>query len=141
MLRNKIKTNKMSQVINKKEAVELVKRFIDLELHKEIWYQDIKDHLSAIMLYGSVAKGTNRPDSDVDVLLILPLEIEEKYTSGEYVFQFEGKEINVVLRSIEKLRKIAEGKNDEFQKEVFRDSAIIWSKDGEVEKLLNEIVI
>jgi predicted nucleotidyltransferase len=129
----------MSEIINKKEAVELAKKFITSELIKETWYQNIKEHLSAIILYGSVAKETNRSDSDVDVLFILPLEIEEKFTTGEYFYKFEGNKINIVLRSIEKLRMIAEKNNDPFQKEVFRDSEIIWGRDEEVRNLLLKI--
>ena len=45
--------------------------------------------------------------------------------------------INIVLRSIEKLRKIAEDKNDLFQKEVFRSAEILADIDGEVTNLLN----
>jgi len=125
--------------ITKKQATELIKKFIGFELINESWYQNVKEHLSAIILYGSVAKGTNREDSDIDILFFLPLEIEEKYTIGEYVYQFEGREINIVIRSIEKLRKIAEKKNDELQKEVFRDSDIIWSKDDEAWELVSII--
>ncbi|MDD5463767.1 MAG: nucleotidyltransferase domain-containing protein [Candidatus Moranbacteria bacterium] len=125
--------------ITKKQAVEWVRKFIEFELDKESWYQNIKEYLRAVILYGSVAKGVNRVDSDIDVLFFLPLEIEEKYTTGEYIYKFEGKEINIVIRSVEKLRKIAEEKNDEFQKEVFRDSEIIWSGDGEIGELINVI--
>lgn len=129
----------MSEIITREQAIELIKGFIELQLCNEVWYQDIKEHLSAIVLYGSTAKGTNRVDSDVDILLIMPLEIEEKYTTGEYFYQFEGREINIVIRSIERLRSIAEEKKDAFQKEIFRDSKIIWSRDNEVEKLLGII--
>ena len=125
--------------ITKEQAIELIKKFIEFELVNESWYQNIKEYLSAIVLYGSVAKGINRTDSDIDVLFFLPLEIEEKYTAGEYVYQFEGREVNIVIRSIEKLRKIAKEKSDEFQKEIFRDSEIIWSKDGEARELMNII--
>ena len=125
--------------ITKKHAIELIKKFIELELDKETWYQNIKEHLSAVILYGSVAKEVNRTDSDVDILLILPLEIEKRYTTGEYFYQFEGREINIVIRSIERLRKIAKEKNDEFQKEVFRKAEIIWDSNGEVDKLLMDI--
>jgi predicted nucleotidyltransferase len=125
--------------INKKQAIELIKKFIEFELINELWYQNIKEYLGAVILYGSVAKGINRADSDIDILFFLPLEIEEKYTTGEYVYQFDGEEINIVIRSIEKLRKIAKEKSDEFQKEVFRDSEIIWGMDGEAGKLINTI--
>jgi len=43
------------------------------------------------------------------------------------------------LRSIEKLRKIAEDKNDLFQKEIFRKSEILADKDREVSNLLKQI--
>jgi predicted nucleotidyltransferase len=130
---------KASDLINKKQAIEIVKRFIDSDLQNEDWYQNIKEHLFAIILYGSVAKGLNRIDSDIDVLFILPLEIEEKYTKGEYFFQFEGRDVNIVMRSIERLRQIAKDKNDEFQKEIFRDAEITWSSDEEVEELLKSV--
>lgn len=133
-----IKNEKQNR-ITKKESISLIKRFIESQLCNEKWYQDVEDHLSAIILYGSTAKGANRVDSDIDILLILPLEIEEKYTAGEYFYQFEGREINIVIRSIENLRKIATEGNDEFQKEIFREAEIIWNKDGEVEKLLKII--
>lgn len=125
--------------ITKKQAVELVRKFIESELNKESWYQNIKEYLSAIILYGSVAKGINRIDSDVDILFFLPLEIEEKYTTGEYVYQFEGREINIVIRSIENLHKIAKDGSDKFQKEVFRGAEIIWSRGCEIDKLLRLI--
>jgi predicted nucleotidyltransferase len=125
--------------ITKKQAIELIKKFIKFELINELWYQNIKESLRAIVLYGSVAKGMNRTDSDIDILFFVPLEIEEKYTAGEYLYQFKGKDINIVIRSIEKLRKIAEEKNDEFQKEVFREAEVIWSKDDEAKNLIMEI--
>ena len=129
----------MLKIINKQQSVELIKRFVESQFSNETWYQDIKEYLFAIVLYGSVAKETNRVDSDIDVLFILPLEIEQKYTSSEYSYQFEGREVNIVIRSIEKLRKIAAEKNDAFQKDVFRDAEIIWNRDGEVMQLLSEI--
>ena len=129
----------MLKIINKQQSVELIKRFVESQFSNETWYQDIKEYLFAIVLYGSVAKETNRVDSDIDVLFILPLEIEQKYTSSEYSYQFEGREVNIVIRSIEKLRKIAAEKNDALQKDVFRDAEIIWNRDGEVMQLLSEI--
>ena len=76
--------------------------------------------MKAFILYGSVAKETNRPDSDIDILIILPLEQEKRYAKGEYFYEYKGFLINIVLRSIEKLRKIVEEKKDLFQKKVFR---------------------
>jgi predicted nucleotidyltransferase len=86
-----------------------------------------------------VAKETNRPDSDIDILLIMPLDIEEKYTMGEYFYDYREQKINIVIRSIEKLRRIAEEKNDIFQKEIFRGAEILEETDDEVRKLLKDM--
>lgn len=63
------------------------------------------------------------------------MAVEEKYTKGEYFYNFQGHEINIVLRSIERLRKLAKEKNDEFQAKVFIGSEIIAEKDKEVREL------
>lgn len=126
-------------MITGNQAVKLIREFIFDVLPSEVWFQKINPHVKAIILYGSVAKGVNREDSDVDVLIILPLKIEDKYTVGEYFYDFRGYQINIVVRSIERLRTIANEAKDKFQKEVFRNSILIDSKDGEVESLLNKI--
>lgn len=113
--------------------------FFDECVSVQSWYSDIKDHLKVVILYGSVAKGTNRPDSDIDLLFILPLDIEEKFTQGEYFLNHHGQEFNIVMRSVEKLRDIAEGEYDAFQAEIFRNSKIIWEKDNEVQGLIEKI--
>ncbi len=130
--------NSSDKKINKNKAVTLIKEFIKNSLSKEEWYQNIKPHIKAIILYGSVAKGTNCQNSDIDFLIILPLEIEKKYTKGEYVYHYKNQEINIVLRSIERLRKLAKSKKDNFQAEVFMDSEIIWEKDNEVKGLIKK---
>jgi len=90
-------------------------------------------------LYGSVAKGTNRGDSDIDILLIVPLEVEQTYTSGEYFYTYQGNVINIVLRSIERLRIITQEQIDTFQKEIFRGAVIVTSINDEVKNLLSQI--
>lgn len=126
--------------MNKKETIVLSRRFLKDDLPGLKWYQDVKSSVKAIILYGSVAKGASRPGSDIDLLFILPLKIEKKYTEGEYFYNFESKKINIVIRSIEKLRKIAAGKHDDFQAEVFRDCFIFWEKDNEISGLINKIL-
>lgn len=117
------------------EAIEIINEFIKKSLVNKVWYKNIKPFVKAIVFYGSTAKGINRVDSDIDIYLITPLNAEEKYTKGEYFYKFKNREINIVLRSIERLRNLAKEKND-FEKEVFRDSEIIWEKDDEVKKLI-----
>ena len=107
-------------MLNKNQAIKIAKEFLETELEKEAWLLNVRPHITASSLYGSVAKGTNRQGSDIDVLIILPLEQEKKYTKGEYFYDYKNQKINIVLRSIEKLRKISSEKKDIFQKEVFR---------------------
>ena len=126
-------------MINRNQAIELVKDFLNNELGKEDWFVKVKPFVKAFVLYGSVAKEINRPDSDIDVLLILPLEKEKEYTKGEYFYNYKNFKINIVLRSIEKLRKIAEDTNDLEQKEIFRKAEILMDTDGEVSNLLEKI--
>lgn len=134
-----MKIGGMKVIKNKSEAIKIVNEFISDQLESEKWYQDIRPELKAIILYGSVVKGTNNEDSDIDILFILPIKIEEKYTQGEYSYNYKGEEVNIVIRSIEKLGEIARGEFDAFQVEIFRESEIIWQKDNEVNELLYRI--
>jgi len=125
-------------VIDQDQAVRIYRRFVDEKLKHEQWYGDIEAHIKATLLYGSVAKGLNREDSDIDILIIIPLAVEEEYTKGEYFYSYQGNVINIVLRSIEKLRIVASEKNDIYQKEIFRYAHII-DIDSEVNELLFKI--
>jgi inorganic pyrophosphatase len=125
-------------MINKNQAKKIVKDFLETELEKE-WFNKIKPSVKAFVLYGSMVKGTNKPESDIDIMIILPLEQEKAHTKGEYFYDYKDQKINIVLRSIEKLKKIAEDKNDLFQKEIFREAEVLSDTDGEVCKLLKEI--
>ncbi len=125
--------------MDKETTIRLVRDFLSLTVREYTWFTDIEPFIKATLLYGSRAKETNRPDSDIDILIILPLEKEEAYTVGEYFYTYNGFEINIVLRSIEKLRSIAKEKSDTLQKEVFRNAVVIHDSDGEVTKLLEEI--
>lgn len=125
----------------KPQAIRIAKQFINDELPGKAWYRQAKPYIKAILLYGSMAKGTNRPDSDIDLLIFMPIETEEKYTTGEYVYPYKGYEINIVIRSIERLRKIAAEHRDPFQKEVFRESVTLEATDDEVGRLLTGIAM
>jgi len=125
--------------MDKQRAITLIKEFLIADLSKEGWFSSVRPFLKAVILYGSVAKETNRPDSDIDILLIMPLDIEEKYTMGEYFYDYREQKINIVIRSIEKLRRIAEEKNDIFQKKIFRGAEILEETDDEVRKLLKDM--
>lgn len=125
--------------MNRDEALCVINDFLATAIRENQWFINIEPFIKAIIFFGSRSKETNRPDSDIDILIIVPLKKEEQYTDGEYLHTFKGIEINIVLRSIERLRKIAKEKTDEFQKEIFRKSVIISDSDGEVTNLLKEI--
>ena len=128
-----------SKKVNKPQAKRIAKDFIKTELEKEDWFIEVKPFVKAFILYGSVAKEINKPDSDIDIMIILPLEQEERHTKGEYFYDYKGFKINIVLRSIEKLRKIASEQKDLFQKEIFRKAEILIDEDEEVTNLLKKI--
>ncbi len=125
--------------LTRKKGIEIIKKFISSDLKKEKWYQNIKHHIKAIVFYGSTAKELNKPDSDLDILIFVPLEIEHRYTKGEYYYSFNKRKINIVLRSIERLRKIAKENKNRIEAEVFRDSEIIFESDSEVRILIRKI--
>ncbi|HEY8999216.1 MAG TPA: nucleotidyltransferase domain-containing protein [Candidatus Saccharimonadales bacterium] len=125
--------------LTKAQAIQISRQFIAKGLRNEQWYLHAQAYVKAIVLYGSTAKGLNRPDSDIDLLIFLPLAVEQQYTSGEYFYNFAGHEINIVIRSIERLREIAQKQEDLLQKEVFRGSVIIESSDNEIAELLATI--
>ncbi len=50
-------------MVNQSTAVELIKQYVLLCNRRNI-------HFNKVILFGSVAAGTARPDSDVDVLLV-----------------------------------------------------------------------
>lgn len=59
---------------------------------------------------------------------------------GEYFYQSEGRDINIVLRSTERLRTLAKGTDkDAYQAEVFYKSQILWERDTEVSDLIKKI--
>ena len=121
--------------IKRGEAVKICLKFIEQKLREETWYSKTARDIKAVLLYGSVAKGTNTENSDIDLMVILPLESEKKYTKGEYIYKYEGQEINIVLRSIEKLRSI-DFIHDDFQREIFRGCEFIKESDSEVKNLI-----
>ncbi len=126
--------------INRNEAIKLLKEYIEFEIIKLDWFKKIKPFIKAIVFYGSTAKNANKVESDLDILIFVPLKVEKRHTKSEYFYNFKKREINIVLRSIERLRKISLEKNNLFEAEVFRNSEILYEKDTEVRELIKDIV-
>ncbi len=125
--------------LNRTEAVSILNDYIKNNIPRFKWYQHIKPHIKAIVFYGSTAKGLNKPESDLDILIFIPLKIETKYTNEEYFYKFKTRKINIVLRSIERLRKLSKEKNNLFEAEVFRNCEILYESDDEVRRLIKKI--
>lgn len=125
--------------LTKKEAINIIKEYIRRELMNKVWYKKIKPYVKAIVFYGSTAKELNRPDSDIDLLIFIPLAIELQYTKGEYSSMFKKREINIVIRSIERLKKLAKEQDSAFQAGVFKNAEIIFESDTEVRTLIEKI--
>lgn len=121
------------------EAIRILKEYIKTNITKLKWYQHVKTHIKAIVFYGSTAKGLNKPESDLDILIFVPLKIEVKYTKGEYFYTFKGRDINIVLRSVERLRKLGKEKNNLFEANVFSKCKILYESDSEVKILIKKI--
>lgn len=126
--------------LNRTDAIALLRRFLKVNTGILKWYRLVKPYIKAIVFYGSTAKGLNKSGSDLDMLIFVPLEIEKKFTKGEYVYTFYGRKIDIVLRSIERLRLLAEESGNDFEKEVFRDCEILHEADAEVSKLIKKIL-
>lgn len=122
--------------LTRSEAINIANNYLETELPKFDWYQSVEPAISAILMFGSTGRGENRPDSDIDILIFVPLEIEEEFTTGEYMYEYEGREINIVLRSIERLRKLADGPCNQFETNVFAGTEILEDDTGEVTRLI-----
>jgi predicted nucleotidyltransferase len=123
----------------RKEAVEILRDYLNHEIIQLPWFKNIKLFVKAIIFYGSTAKGLNTSTSDLDLLIFVPLAIEKKYTVGEYSYFFKDREINIVLRSIERLRTLAREHNNIFEAETFRNCEILFESDAEVRTLIDKI--
>ncbi|MFA5796561.1 MAG: nucleotidyltransferase domain-containing protein [Candidatus Woesearchaeota archaeon] len=133
--------NAMTLPLSRKKTITLLNAFIADVLPKKQWFLSCKPFMNAAVFYGSRAKNNHRADSDIDILIFMPLAVEKKYTRGEYVYNYYGHHINIVIRSIERLRRIAAFREkDLFEAEIFRMAEIIWQKDTEVAQLIKKII-
>ncbi len=130
----------MMEKLDRSNAITILKDYIKTDLPKLDWFNQVKKDLKAIVFYGSTAKELNRPDSDLDMLMFMPLEIETQYTKGEYLYTYQGREINLVIRSIERLRELGREQNDPFEAEIFRNCEILYESDPECGDLIKRIV-
>jgi predicted nucleotidyltransferase len=99
----------------------------------------------AVIVVGSVARGIERPDSDVDVYVVVTDAAFERarsadrlsYVSGDGV-TYEGGYVDVKIASLDYLRRaVAQG--DQPVRASFVGARVVWSRDDEVGRLVGEI--
>ncbi|MFW9822311.1 MAG: nucleotidyltransferase domain-containing protein [Candidatus Thorarchaeota archaeon] len=101
----------------------------------------------ALIIGGSVAKGMEREDSDIDVLLVATDEEFEKRKKTNMYFYYEtkfcdypGGYIDGKVVNLDFLKIIAE-RGSEPARDAFRDAWIAYSKIPELQSLLKEIPV
>lgn len=99
----------------------------------------------ALILGGSVAKGTEREDSDLDGMVVLTkedYELKEKSnTTTETVnglCTYEGGYFDIKYMTKEYLKELAQ-KGSEPSRNAFMKAKVLFSSDPEIEKILPEI--
>lgn len=89
----------------------------------------LQSRIISIIVYGSVARGTNRPDSDVDVAIIvngeLGLDIQDQLSEiiVDLNLQFDTvfSVIDIDKKTFEKLSNVSP-----FYKNVLNEGVVIW---------------
>jgi hypothetical protein len=90
----------------------------------------------AVVLVGSVARGTERPDSDVDVYLIVPDDVFDSAVAADRVIYVErsdagypGGYVDVKLATVAFLDAAAE-RGDDPVRASFEGARVAWARDG-----------
>jgi len=89
------------------------------------------DRISAAFIFGSIADGTDKKTSDIDVMVVGPISFEETVTLLSSAEEKLGQEINPVVYSVSEFRKrVKEG--DHFINNLLESEKIflIGDKDG-----------
>lgn len=87
--------------------------------------EPLRDQISLAMIYGSVAKGTDRADSDIDVLIVSnDLLLEDIFSGLEHAEQTLGRKINPTLYTAEEFRRRREDENP-FLTDVLSNEVVI----------------
>jgi len=105
------------------------------------------DRYLAIIITGSVAKGEERDDSDIDfILVVADEEYEKRKRRNRLIFfdtqycDYPGGYVDGKIVNLQFLKTVAE-RGTEPARDAFRDAWIAFSKISELEEILKEIPI
>ncbi|MDQ0257053.1 putative nucleotidyltransferase [Evansella vedderi] len=106
-----------------------------------------RDHIIALVFGGSVAKGIERPDSDLDAMVIVTQEYfakRKKMNSTSEVIDglctYEGGYFDIKYMTKDYIKAAAE-KGSEPTRNSFIGSRVLFSKDSEIENIVNDIPV
>lgn len=118
--------------------------------HKEAIEQFMKlykqnSYVIAILLTGSLAHGYAKPDSDIDIILVVDnTEYERRKRENQLAFSlwdicnYEGGYIDCKITNIELLHEVA-AKGSDASRYAFKDAQVLTSNNNEIYSVLNEI--
>lgn len=112
-----------------------------------VGYFKEKEEVIAIVFGGSVAKGMERPDSDLDAMVVVtPEEYERRKASGTLTeaitgkCTYEGGYFDIKYMTKEYL-EAASQKGSEPTRNSFLCAKVLYSKDPEIEEIVNHIPV
>ncbi len=83
-------------------------------------------HPERILLFGSYARGTTTPDSDVDLLVILRFEGNPAHKSTEMRLKFRPRfPLDLIVRTPDKVQERIE-LGDGFMNEILREGKVLY---------------
>ncbi len=82
-----------------------------------------------VILFGSYARGTATPDSDVDLMVVLPFEGKSVFKSLEIRLKLRpGFPMDLIVRTLENVQKRLEI-GDGFMREVLDEGKVLYEAD------------
>lgn len=111
--------------------------------------EGLKDnpHYLALLIVGSIAKGMEREDSDIDIILVVTNEEYEKRKKRNRYIYFEtrfcnypGGYVDGKIVNLEFLKLVAE-RGSEPARDAFRNAIIGFSKIQDLESLIKKIIL
>lgn len=106
-----------------------------------------KEEVIALIFGGSVAKGCERPDSDLDAMVVVTQEAYERRAASNTTAEtidgyctYEGGYFDVKYMTKEFLKDAAQ-KGSEPARNAFVKARVLFSKDPEIERIVSEIPV